>query len=179
MENIVRNLAVTAAFLIGPAVVGLGAYDLIVIQPRLNQVKKFLEDAPNQDASPPPLIRKMIDANSDGPSNYATSMVVGRVYPQSSNLRWHMRNALWRALLPLHIGQSGMYGLYATLSFNGTDHGLTAYASREFGKPLDQLSALQAATTVAITHLPRPYSSDRQRLKRRADALLKKSGLAP
>ena len=72
-----------------------------------------------------------------------------------------------------------MHGLYATLSFNGIDHGLTAYASREFGKPLDELTAPQAATTVAITHMPSIYSKDPARLNLRAEYLLRKSGIAP
>ena len=179
MGNIIRNLGRTALILAGLPIVGLAGYDLVSVRPRLAQVEKILESASAQDANPPPLIRKMIDANSSDPASTATMNVVWRVYPQSSNLRWHMRNALWRLLLPLHLGQDGMYGLYATLSFNGVDHGLNNYAEREFGAPLDKLTATQAATTVAITHFPSRYSKDRESLDNRAAVLLRKSGVAP
>jgi hypothetical protein len=178
--SIIRKLAVAATVLISAPVIGLGVYDVVAVQPRLGQVRKILQDAPGQDANPPSLVRKMIDANSGSPSGDATSMVIGRIYaPQSTSPRWHMREALWRVLLPLHVGREGMYGLYATLAFNGTDHGLTAYASREFGKPLDQLSASQAAATVAVTYFPSAYSRDRERLNRRAEAILGRSGISP
>ena len=179
MRRIVRNLAVTAALLAGLPVASLLLYDLVAIQPRLNQVEEILQTAPELDANPPLLIRKMIDANSGDPSIAATRNVVWRVYPESSNLQRLLRESLWRLLLPVHVGQDGMYGLYATLSFNGTDYGLSSYAGREFGVKLDQLTLAQAAATVAVTHFPSAYSRDADRLSQRAQVLLKKSRVAP
>ena len=179
MSNVIANVAKTLALLVAIPVVSLLAYDLIAIQPRLGQIESILASAPKQDASPPHLIRKMIDANAGSPSTYATNLVISRVYPESPGIRWHMRNALWRLLLPLHVGKTGMYGLYATLAFNGTDYGLTNFANREFAKPLDQLSQSEAATTVAITFMPSSFIKDRQRLSRHAEALLQRAGTAP
>jgi hypothetical protein len=179
MGSIVKSLAKTVAFIVGIPALLLLAYDIVAVQPRLDQVRAVLAAAPAQDASPPPLVREMIDASSGSPDGYATSLIVSRVYQGSTHTRWHMRNALWRPLLPLHIGESGMYGLYSTLTFNGVDYGLTNFASREFGKPLDALTPDQAATTVAITFAPAMFIKDRERLNTRAQVLLKKSGRAP
>jgi hypothetical protein len=90
-----------------------------------------------------------------------------------------VRNVLWRVLLPMHFDKPQMYGLYSTLSYNGTDHGLSNFANREFGKPLSQLSPMQAATTVAITRAPTIYLRDRARLAERAQVLLDTSRHAP
>lgn len=72
-----------------------------------------------------------------------------------------------------------MYGLYATLAYNGKDHGLSNFAAREYGKSLNQLSPMQAAHTVAVTHAPTIYLRDRGRLTQRSRVLLAKSGHAP
>jgi hypothetical protein len=72
-----------------------------------------------------------------------------------------------------------MYGLYATLAYNGTDYGLSNFAAREYGKPLDQLSPMQAANTVAITSAPAFYHRNRGGLARRATMLLSRAGYAP
>lgn len=177
-ENII--LAAKAALALASLLVAsLLAYDVVAVQPRLGEVRSLLERAPPLDANPPALVRRMIDANADSPSGHATRLVVSHLYPDAGMARWHVRNALWRLLLPLHLGETGMYGLYATLSFNGIDHGLSQYAHRTFAKPLDQLSPAQAATTVAITHLPVVYARDGQRLQHRADALLAASALMP
>ena len=179
MASIVANLARTAALLIGvPALLLLG-YDLVAIQPRLDQVRHTLATANANDASPPPLIREMIDASSGSPYGYATSLTVSRVYSSSTQSRWVMRNALWRLLLPLHVGKSGMYGLYSTLTHNGIDYGLSNFAAREYGKSLDQLDPTQAATTVALTYAPTILLRDRTRLNARAQVLLVRSGHAP
>lgn len=178
MGKIVANLTRTVAILVGAPAVSLLAYDVIAIQPRIDQVEAILANAQRQDANPPVLVRRMIDANTGSPSSYATSMVVSRIYPNAGMARWHMRNFLWRLLLPMHVRKTGVYGLYATLAFNGTDQGLSSFANREFGKPLDQLTPTQAATTVAITFAPTYFAKNKQRLDRRAEFLLQKSNLS-
>ena len=178
MGKIVVNLARTVAILVGIPAAGLGAYDYISVRPRLGQVEAILAGAPKLDAAPPQLIRDLIDADTNSPTPHAARMVVYRVYPTRSNTRY-VREMLWSILLPMHFGKSGMYGLFATLASNGTDHGLSSLSIREYGKELDQLSPMEAAKVVAVTRAPSWYLSDRDRLKQRALVLLQKSGHVP
>ena len=179
MRNIIGNLTKAAALLVGVPVVALLVYDTVAVRPHLAQIEGVLARANPQDAAPPEIVRKLIDANAGSPTSYATRLVTAQVYPSLSQGQWHVRNALWQVLLPIHIGKAGMYGLYATLAFNGTDQGLSHFATREYGKSLNQLSPMQAANTVAVTHAPTVYLRDRGRLAQRSTVLLAKSGYAP
>jgi hypothetical protein len=171
----------TSAFvvLVGIPAVALLSYDLIAIRPHLAEIEQMLRQAPTQDADPPLLIRRLIDANSGSPTPYATRLALSRVPKGTSSTHWHMRYALWQLLLPLHLGKSQMYGLYATLAPNGTDVGLSALAQREFGQSLDTLSPAQAAAVVATTHGPGFYGRYPARRAERAKVLLERAGIAP
>lgn len=179
MSNIVTNLARTVMLLAGAPVAGLFAYDAIVVRPNLAQVEAVLATANPADASPPRIIRDLIDANTRSPSRHATRLIVSRVYPDWSNGQRHVREALWSVLLPIHLDKSQMYGLYSSLSYNGVDQGLSSFARREYGKSLGQLSPIQAATTVAITGAPSTYLKNRLRLDERARLILERSGHGP
>ncbi len=179
MSKIIGNLAKAVAFLVGVTAVALLAYDTVAVRPHLTQVEGILSGANPQDASPPEIVRKLIEANAGSPNPHATRLVTARVYSDLSQGQWHLRNTLWQVLLPMHLDKTQMYGLYATLSYNGTDHGLSSFASREYGISLTQLSPIQAATTVAVTHAPSIYLRDHDRLAQRARVLLEKSGHAP
>ena len=179
MSKIIVNLAKAAALLAGVPAVALFAYDMIAVRPHLAQIESVLAQANPQDASPPEIIRDLIDANVGSPTPHATRLVTSLVYSGLSQGQWHVRNALWGVLLPMHFDKSQMYGFYSVLSYNGIDHGLSNFARREYGKSLGQLSPVQAATVVAITHAPTAYLRDRSRLDRRAKVLLETSQHAP
>ena len=178
MANILRNLGKAVLLLLGVLAAALLAYDGVAVRPHLDQIEEILAEANPQDASPPELVRKLIDANAGSPTPYATTLVTARFYSGLSQGQWQLRNALWGVLLPIHLGKSKMYGLYATLAYNGTDHGLSNFASRDYGKSLHELSPMQAANTVAVTHAPTIYVRDRDRLSQRAAVLLSRSGHA-
>lgn len=79
----------------------------------------------------------------------------------------------------MHLKDSEVYGLYATLSYNGTDYGLSNFGLRQYGRPMNNLAPMQAATTVAMTHAPTLYIRDPDRLAKRANALMEKVRQAP
>ncbi len=161
-------------FLAIPATMLLG-YDAMVVQPRLSEIKQILADSDAQDASPPAMVRDLIDANAGSPGPHAVRLVLARLHPAPiPQWRSQVRESLWRVLLPLHLGRSRMYGLYAALSYNGTDRGLGNFARREFGKPLDKLSAVEAAIAVANTRAPGMYLQNPRRLQGRAELLLER-----
>lgn len=179
MARCVRNAVIAMGLLIAVPAAALLTYDVVVVRPTLPQIEQILVQARPDEAFPSPLIREMIDANAGSPEPMATRLVIGRVYSGLSQGQWHVRGILWRILLPLHFDRARMYGLYSTLAYNGTDHGLGNFARREYGKPLDKLSPSEAATTVAVTHSPSAYLRNRNRLEAHARWLLEKSGHAP
>lgn len=175
MVKIIKFVGKGTALLLLATLVALVAYDALAVRPHLARIRDLLAQANPEDATPPEAIRRLIDANVGSPSPHAARLVTSLVYPDLAQGQSHVRNALWSMLLPMHFDESHMYGLYCILSYNGTDHGLSSFANREFGKPLSQLSPLQAATTVAVTHAPTIYLKDRDKLGRRARTLLARS----
>ncbi|WP_420008656.1 transglycosylase domain-containing protein [Xanthomonas sacchari] len=172
MVKIVHYLGKGIALLLLAMLLALIAYDVLAVRPHLARIRDLLAQANPEDTSPPEAIRRLIDANVGSPSSQAARLVTSRVSSDLTQGESQIREALWRMLLPMHFDKSQMYGIYCSLSYNGVDQGLSSFANREFGKPLSQLSPMQAATTVAITHAPTLYLKDRNRLAKRARALL-------
>ena len=172
MRKFLANAAKAASLLILLPAIALLAYDVLVVRPRLPEINALLRQADPQDASPPKAIRDLIDANVGLLNQHAVRLVLFHSYPSTSQGQSHMRSVLWGILLPIHLGETKMYGLYASLSSNGAGTGLSDFASRKYGLKLDQLSPIQAATVVAVTHAPTVYSRDSQRLDERARLLL-------
>jgi hypothetical protein len=179
MSNVLGNLTKAAALLLGVPATALLTYDLMAVRPHLADVEEIVQAAHPQDANPSPLVQRLIDANAVSPAPYATRLVTARIYSGGNQGQWHLRNTLWQVLLPMHLGKEKMYGLYASLAYNGTDYGLNSYAMREFGRPLSQLPPADAARVVAVTHAPSIYLRDPGRLDQRAAMLLERSGHAP
>lgn len=162
-------------FLATVAVVALAFYDYVAVRPQLPRIERILAQADPLDANPPEVIRRLIDASMGSPTAHATRLATSRFYVGSSQGEWHLRNALWSMLLPLHLGKDKMYGLYATLAFNGRDQGLSRFAARVYGKPLDRLSPNEAAVTVEMTRMPTIYRRNPDKLVQRAAALASKA----
>jgi hypothetical protein len=177
MRKFTSYLVKTAMLLIGILIVALLTYDVIAVRPHLAQIESVLNKANQEDASPPQLIRDLIDANAGTPTTHATQLVIWPLYADLSQGQSHIRYALWRVLLPMHLNKPQMYGIYASLSFNGIDRGLSNFAQREYGKSLSQLTPIEAATTVAMTQSPSAYVADRAKLALRANLILERSQL--
>ncbi len=174
MSRVVRHTVQAAALLIGVPLAGLFAYDLIAVRPHVAGIQALLADAEPMEASPPELIRDLIDADLGSPDAYGARLALRHADANAGQdvLRRHARELLWRILLPMHLGDDAMYGLVASRTYNGTDHGMAAFARREYGKPLDALSPIEAAHTVAILKGASYLLRDRQRLEARAQWLL-------
>lgn len=176
MSTIGTQLVRAAALIIGLPGVVLFAYDTVEIRPQRERIEAMLAIAHPDDASPPLMIRKLIDANTGSPTEHATRLITSLLYPDER--RSHVRDALWSFLLPMHLGETRMYGVYCALSHNGIDRGLSRFAVREYGVTLQQVSPMQAASAVAVTHAPGAYLRNRNRLDQRARLLLQRSGFA-
>lgn len=159
--------------------IGLGLYDVIDIRPKLPAIHAILQNASPQDRNPPMMIQNLIDAsfnfNHQAKNAYITQRIADKVdsTPLTTGAR-HFRNLMWQLLLPLHFDKSQMYGFYSTMTNFVAYQGLNNFAIQHFGKPLDQLTPQQSATTVAIVHSPTRFLSDNKGLDERANYLLQK-----
>lgn len=155
----------------------LFAYDRMVFQPQLPAIHALLIQADPDDREPPVLVQSLIVAMHHGDSTPSVPVARSLLFklhprPTSRPLVWHLRFALWDALVSLHLSDAEIMGLYSSLAYNGMDHGLNKLSLREFHKPLNALSAIEAATVVAITSSPSYYAHHPDRLLERRDKLL-------
>ena len=180
MNKIISNLIKTVASLTALPIVFLLAYDTFIIRPHLDEIEGILSNADPEDANPPKIIRDLVDADVGSPYLHATRLVTARTYSITSQGESLALAALWSILLPVHFDKNQMYGLYITLSYNGTDYGLSNFSRRAFGKSLEHISPIQAATLVAFTNPPIIYNKNNiNELSQQASMLLEKSGHAP
>ncbi|WP_394695455.1 hypothetical protein [Pseudoxanthomonas japonensis] len=179
MSRVVRHAVRAVALLIGAPLTGLFAYDLVAVRPHVAGMEAILAQADGQDASPPLLIRRLIDASVESPAPSVARMAVRQFYHSRSAMAWQARTALWQILLPMHFSDEEMYGLYASQAYNGVDKGLGRLARREHGKSLGALAPIEAARIVAIVQGPSYMLRDRQRLETHAEQLMARAGYAP
>lgn len=152
------------------------AYDLLVVRPRLPEVRAIVAQADVEDRDPPAPIGRLFRVAHPPASGYVTMQVMARLdaFHGLSNSQRHARTLLWQLLLRWHLSNNEWLALYCTLAFNGVDHGLNRLALREFGLPLSGLNEREAAEVVAVTHTPNVYLHDREQLARRRDMLLRR-----
>lgn len=160
--------------------IALGLYDFIELRPKMPAIHAILQNASPQDRNPPDLIKQLIDINEPIDINsLATQVLLKQFYPHISQSKYHVHAMLWQNLLPLHLTKEQQYAIFcstaqmqAFYTSNQDKKGLNNYAMTQFGKPLDKLTPMQSAITVAISHSPARYGTDPNRLQMRANWLL-------
>lgn len=78
-------------------------------------------------------------------------------------------------MVSLHMSQEQILALYASLSFNGADYGISSLSRRLYSKPPSSLSEPEAATVVAILRAPTYCKANSPRLERLRDTLIARS----
>jgi len=170
-----RNALVVFLLALAALVVALATYDATQVGPRLAEVERILAGGDPQDVHPPVQVARLVDAQLPRLRATVGSQVQAAIEPASGS-RSIMRRVAWPYLLSLHLDRVRLQGLHATLAWNGRDRGLNRFALRAFGKPLDQLTPVQAATVVAYTHAPAVYARHPDWLRVRAQRLLERAG---
>ena len=158
----------------GLPVVAFLLWDTVVFRPHLAEIERILAQADQEDRRLTPTIHRLIDANVRSVSGDVGSMLCWRLDPKPGNR--HGTRALWALSVRLHFDADERDALFATLSWNGTDHGLDRHARRTYGRSLSALTKREAAMVVAWTHSPSIYLSNPGRLRMRANYLLEQSG---
>lgn len=179
----VRDIGTRALAIVSAPVLALLLYDATVVEPMVPQVRAILAAADPQDRNVPQNVAMLLRAlhhRGATVAQRATVLALWRLQDASEPSTWRRQahELLCMHLLPLHLDGREELGLYATLSYNGREHGLNALALRRFGQPLSGLTNAQAAEVVAflfipssMEHRPESVAARRELLLRRVRAL--------
>lgn len=149
-------------------------WDTVAFRPHLAGINRILAQADREDRQLTPAIHRLLDASTGSVSSHAGSMLCWRLDPRPGNR--HGTRVLWALSVKLHFDPDERDALFATLAWNGTDHGLDRHARRTYGRPLSGLTDREAASVVAWIHAPGYYLRRPEQLQVRTEALLRQSG---
>lgn len=174
MERALRAALLWIAFVFALPVTGFLLWDSLVFRPHLAEINRILMQADQEDRHLTPTIHRLFDANVSSESAHVGSRLCWRLDPKSGNR--HVTHALWALSVKLHFDPDERDALLATLAWNGMDYGLNRYARRAYGRSLSELNDREAAMVVAWTGAPDYYLRNPERLRLRAESLLRQSG---
>ncbi|GEM_PF-550469 len=175
MHRTLKAALIGIACLFGLPVAAFLTWDAIVFRPHLDDIHQQLVQA-NRDAQPvAPRVRRLIEASVDDVPAHVGSMLLDRFDPAKVTGNRQVAAVLWGFSVRLHFSAQQRDTLFATMAWNGRDHGLDPHARRVYGRPLSELNATEAATAVAWASAPGFYAHHPAELRLRARALLLRS----
>jgi membrane carboxypeptidase/penicillin-binding protein PbpC len=176
MQVVTKTVLAAASVCVLAVLADWIVFEWCVAGPVLNETQKVLAHADPEDRNPPPVVRRVIHAR------YASDFQIAAQVARQ--LQMHLdvspsRGTLDREFLELltayvcrGLSDDELIGLYATLAYNGVDHGMNNLSHRLFGKPLHEVSEEQAATIETILKGPSYYLGHPDRLEPARDRLL-------
>jgi hypothetical protein len=176
MRLLVKSVLVVAAMCMLALLGAWVMFEWFVAWPVDVEAQKILAIADREDHDPPPIVGRVILAefrDGDGLSIQVARQLVTRVFVNAARSQgtWNSRFFL-TDLACRNLPRDELVGLYATLVYNGVDHGVNRLSLRRFGKPLHALSEDEAITLEAILWSPNYMLNDPQHLEHRRAVLL-------
>jgi membrane peptidoglycan carboxypeptidase len=80
----------------------------------------------------------------------------------------------WYVLVELFLDENEVYAIFCSMVYNGSGHGLNELSLRLFGRPLSELTLIEAAEVVVYIRGPSYYARRGERLDEAIDVLLKR-----
>ena len=175
----IKNLIVALSIIFCLILFILGIYDRIVIQSSLPRINTILTQAQRGDRESPELARRLAVVASGGWVQVKSYVVLSLrsefgMAQGYSMLNWHINNALWVLLLPLHYNEQQIFGLWCSLVPNGHGCGLNEVAVIRYGKNLDALDLEQLATLIVLARSPVHFANRPDLLNEDAQRLIHK-----
>lgn len=165
------------------SLVSFAAYDAIVFQPRVPDIRRLLAAAAADEQSPPDSILKVLRTSyPDHLSAHVARLLQRELAAERTErgmTRWHMEAILWAGLVNLHLIESEQVTLFLALSPMGDKvRGFSRASMGVVGVPLGAVSVDQAARLVTLCKAPSVYLKDPDRLARQAEALARRANNA-
>jgi len=160
--------------------VAFAAYDVVVFQPRVSDIRGLLAAAAPAEKSPPDSIRRVLRASySDHFGSHVARLLMQELNAEPAGggmLWWHLSGALWGGLVKLHLSESEQITLFLALSYMGGDvKGFSKASTALVGVPLGAVSVDQAARLVTVGKAPAIYLKSPERLRRQSEALAQRA----
>jgi hypothetical protein len=136
-------------------VVGLGAFDIFVIQPRLAHVDTVLGSIDPDNGSPTPRLAALsFDQDVFQSNAIAAQLILATMddHKHRETLEALVHEALWGLLLPLHYSKEDRMKAYFGLFYGGV--GMSSIARHCYGRPLAQLTDEEAASMALLLRSP-------------------------
>ena len=172
-------LWVVVALVLAPFV-AFAAYDVVVFQPRVSDIRGLLAAAATEEKSPPDSIRRVLRVSySDHFSPHVARLLMQELHaePAGGGMLWrHLSGALWAGLVKLHLSEPEQITLFLALSYMGNDvKGFSKASTAVVGVPLSAVSLEQAARLVTVGKAPAIYLKSPERLQRQSEALAQRA----
>ncbi len=184
-----RGLVKILIGLIGSAILALlvafVGYDLLEFQPHMANIRNLIaKAAPSEQAPPNTLVRVVHVAHPEPAlSAYVARMLIHELdaVPKAGGMGyWHLKSAIWWALVLLHLSGEERLALFLALSYMGpTGQGYANASMAVAGTRLEGLSLDQAARLVSFARSPSRFVDDVEKLERRSAELLEQVRSAP
>jgi hypothetical protein len=177
MRRLARWLAIFLGSLLFCSIVGLAAFEVLVVQPALSKIESFIAAAAPSERKPPAVVVEMLRRTY---RSHLTYLVASRALYESPSqvegagtLHRQFTELGVGLLLPLHLSGPEIAAAFMSKAYMGPGvFGFAEASDRYMGVPLENLSVEQAAELVAIAHSPSAYLGNPQRLERRTQYLL-------
>jgi len=179
MRRLLRWMGWLLAGLVVCLASGVLVFDLMVVGPCVDRIKRELEAAAPSERQPPAVLLDMLrraygDHVKDVVVRHAASKLLEAEPPASTPHRLAVQAGLL-CLLPWHLTDAEMVSSVLATTYMGRgSHGFAAASERHLGVPLERVDAEQAARLVAISWAPNMMLENTDRLQRRTQAILAK-----
>lgn len=170
LSRLLKLLAAILAIALLTLAAMITNYDIVHFQPVLSEARKKAQAT----ALTPMLARHLQVAHGSSLQFHtAKVLLLQSDMPGTDGLTAFY----WGKLVEFHLSHSEQLSIIASQAFLGAGHyGFPAAAQAMFGKSVDQLSASESATLVALLLSPSHYLANPERLAQRRDYLLDQAG---
>ena len=147
--------------------------DIYSFRPRLPKIMKLVEEQRAQTPVIPPFLARCVEYEA-GNDFHVTRVLLGNFgLNETTSLRWHVRQILWRISLKWHLSVQDRQLLYFRNMADLEGHvGIQHIARKLYQKPLEVLDDRQLATLVVVSRSPTRFLHDRAKLDEATEQFL-------
>lgn len=156
--------------------IAFGAYFSLEIQPRIGDIRAVLATADKENLKPPQKVKDLIRVSVQ-PSGFVARLLVSTYQKNENGVVRDRKSRLiaWYIFVDNFYSQEEVFALFCTFVDNGDGQGLNELSIRRFGRPISELSELEAAELVAYVWAPGYMGRSRERLEKRRDLLIERT----
>lgn len=147
--------------------------DIYSFRPRLPKIMKLVDEQRAGTPVIPPFLARCVEHEAGNDFHITRVLLCELGLNETTSLRWHVRQILWRISLKWHLSVQDRQLLYLRYMADLEGHmGIQHVARKLYQKPLEALNDRQLATLVVFSRSPMRYMRDRALLEKLTDEFL-------